>query len=165
MALLPAVCEELAFRGFMFGGLVRDGSPLRAVLVTSVVFGISHGVLQQSISATCMGLVLGWIAWKTGSVLPGMVIHLTSNALSVSISRLPELDFRGVELFIRSTSDGVEYQPMWTVIAGGISLCCFLYFTFVRSVPSVSINREPRPQENEERLAPDRIGLTLGPGR
>jgi len=133
MAILPAVCEELAYRGFMFGGLVRDGSPLRAVLVTSVVFGISHGVLQQSISATCMGLIIGWIAWRTGSVLPGMLIHLISNALSVSISRLPELDYRGVELFVRTTSDGVEYQPIWTVIAGCVAICCLFYFTLVRN--------------------------------
>jgi sodium transport system permease protein len=38
MALLPAICEELAYRGFMFGGLVQENSPLRAILITSVVF-------------------------------------------------------------------------------------------------------------------------------
>jgi len=145
MAVLPAVCEELAFRGFMFGGLVRQGSPLRAILVTSVAFGISHGVLQQSISATTMGLILGWIALRTGSVLPCMLIHVTNNALSVSLGRVAELDYRGLELFIRTTADGPEYQPMWTIIAGCIALCCMLYFTFQRSQTSGEKQHEFAP--------------------
>ncbi len=62
MALLPAICEELAFRGFIFGGLVREHGRLRAIIVTAIMFGVSHGVLQQSIAATIMGLLLGWIA-------------------------------------------------------------------------------------------------------
>ncbi len=130
MAVLPAICEELAYRGFMFGGLIRESTPLRAILVTSVIFGISHGVLQQSITATCMGMILGWIAFRTGSVLPGMLIHVTSNALSVSLSRVADLDYRGIEFFIRSASDGVEYQPIWTVVAGCLVMCCLLYFKF-----------------------------------
>ncbi len=133
MAVLPAICEELAYRGFMFGGLERDGSPVRAILVTSIVFGISHGVLQQSISATCMGMLLGWVSLRTGSVLPGMLIHVTNNALSVSLGRIAELNYRGLDLFVRVTADGPEYQPIWTVIAGCVAICCLLYFTFQSS--------------------------------
>ena len=133
MAVLPAICEELAYRGFMFGGLVRDGSPTRAIVITSVVFGISHGVLQQSISATAMGLILGWVALRTHSVLPGMLIHVTNNALSVSLGRIAELEYSGVKLFVQNTAEGVAYQPIWTVIAGCIALCCLLYFTFQNS--------------------------------
>jgi len=132
MAVLPGVCEELAYRGFMFGGLAREGSPVRAIMITAVVFGISHGVLQQSISATCMGLILGWIAWQTGSVIPGILVHATSNALSLSMSRIADLDIRGLNLFIRTASDGVEYQPIWTMIAGCLAICCLIYFGFCR---------------------------------
>ena len=63
---------------------------LRAVVITALMFGISHGVLQQSIAATIMGLLLGWIALRTGSVLPGILIHFTNNALSVSLERIAE---------------------------------------------------------------------------
>jgi sodium transport system permease protein len=48
MALLPACCEEIAFRGFIFGGLLRQNGVLRAILVSAVFFGLTHGLLQQS---------------------------------------------------------------------------------------------------------------------
>lgn len=129
MAVVPAVCEELAFRGFIFGGLLRNGGRLRAVLVTAVLFGISHGILQQSITATVMGLMLGWIALRTGSVLPGMLIHFTNNALSVSLARIAENQWEGASIFLTSSEVGdPSYQPMWIVVSMAIAITCFLYF-------------------------------------
>ena len=75
LAVVPAICEELAFRGFIFGGLVRERGRMRAVLVTAIMFGVSHGVLQQSIAASVMGILLGYMALKTGSVLPGILFR------------------------------------------------------------------------------------------
>ncbi|TWU24103.1 ABC-2 family transporter protein [Novipirellula galeiformis] len=134
MALVPSICEELAFRGFIFGGLERQGGRLRAVVVTAVLFGISHGVLQQSIAATVMGLMLGWIALRTGSVLPGILIHFTNNALSVSLERIVDSGWGGASIFLRTTEQGPEYQPFWIVISMGVAVTCMLYFGSLRSV-------------------------------
>jgi len=129
MAIVPAVCEELAFRGFIFGGLLRNGGRLRAVLVTAVLFGISHGILQQSIAATVMGVMLGWIALRTGSVLPGILIHFISNGLSVSLARIAESPWEGSSIFLTSAEAGDPgYQPMWIVVSMAIAITCLLYF-------------------------------------
>ncbi len=133
MAFIPAVCEELAFRGFIFGGLVRDGGWPRAIVVTALMFGISHGFLQQSIAASCMGALLGWISFRTGSVLPCILLHFTNNALSVSMSRLAESGIPGIELLITSTQDGPTYQPLWFLLSSGLAMTCLLYFATVRS--------------------------------
>ncbi len=132
MAVVPAVCEELAFRGFIFGGLVRQKGRLRAVVVTAVMFGVSHGVLQQSIAATLMGLLLGWIALRTGSVLPGILIHFTNNALSVSLERIANSSWQGADLFLTTSESGTAYQPMWIVTSIGIAITCMLYFGTLR---------------------------------
>lgn len=126
MAALPAVCEELAFRGFIFGGLVRNNSPVRAVLVTAFMFGISHGILQQSISASIMGVLLGWVALRTGSVLPGILIHFGNNALSVSINRIAELNLPMLSELIQLdvATGSAEYHLFWTVCAAFVSVCC-----------------------------------------
>lgn len=133
LAVVPAICEELAFRGFMFSGLVRDNGRLRAVVVTAVLFGMSHGVLQQSIAATFMGVLLGWIALRTGSVLPGLLIHLTNNALSVSLGRLAASDASWVRYFIDTTGDQPGYHLVWVLMASCIAVTCLLYFSVVRS--------------------------------
>ena len=58
-AAVPAVCEELAFRGFILSGCRNLGSNWRAILVSAIFFGLTHGFLQQSINACLLGIVLG----------------------------------------------------------------------------------------------------------
>ncbi len=124
MAVVPAICEELAFRGFIFGGLVRGRHAVRAVLVTAIMFGVSHGVLQQSISATIMGVLLGWISLRTGSVLPTILIHVVNNSLSVSMDRLLGLEWPLLERLIRITDAGPSYHPAWTIgCVVGVGIC------------------------------------------
>jgi sodium transport system permease protein len=87
IALVPAVCEELAFRGFLLTGFRRKGGDMTAILLASVFFGVTHGMLQQSIFAAVIGVVIGIIAIRTGSILPGIAFHFTNNAIVVITSR------------------------------------------------------------------------------
>ncbi len=84
LALTPAICEELAFRGFILSGLRHMGSKWGAIVISSLLFGVTHGILQQSISATLVGIVIGYVAVQTGSLLPGIAFHLVYNALGLS---------------------------------------------------------------------------------
>lgn len=83
LALLPAICEELAFRGFILNGLRRTGHKWGAILVTSALFGVVHMLLQQSLSAFLIGIVIGYVAVKTNSIWPAMLFHFTHNGLAV----------------------------------------------------------------------------------
>jgi sodium transport system permease protein len=158
MALVPSICEELAFRGFIFGGLVRGRGRLRAVVITALMFGISHGVLQQSIAATVMGLLLGWIALRTGSVLPGILVHFTNNALSVSLERITAGQWEGSVMFVTSSQTGPAYQPMWIVMSIGIAISCLLYFATLSPRVDESeadhVDIDPRLPDPAAALAP-----------
>ncbi len=140
LAVIPAICEELAFRGFIFGGLIRQNGILRAILVTSFFFGLSHGVLQQSICASVMGLVLGLIAWRTGGVICGIVLHMTHNALTMTIARAgksPASLPKPLDWILQSTTDGgLGYSDVWVVVSILISALCLGWFCFrpVRSL-------------------------------
>lgn len=83
LAILPALCEEIAYRGFVLSGLRHLGSKGMAIFVTSVFFGVVHGILQQSINACLLGMVLGYIAVQTGSILPCMIFHSLHNSLQL----------------------------------------------------------------------------------
>ncbi|MHB8957212.1 MAG: ABC transporter permease subunit/CPBP intramembrane protease [Pirellulaceae bacterium] len=84
LALTPAICEELAFRGFILSGLRHLGSKWGAIAISSVLFGVTHGILQQSISATFVGLIIGYIVVQTGSLWPGIAFHLVYNSLALA---------------------------------------------------------------------------------
>ena len=88
IAVVPAICEELAFRGFVLSGFRRLGHKWRAIIYTSVFFGLAHGILQQSLIACLLGVVLGFLAAQCGSILPGMVFHCVHNGLALANSRV-----------------------------------------------------------------------------
>ncbi len=95
-AFLPAICEEIAFRGVLLGGLLPRRQTagrtdyegiVEAIVVSAVFFGITHGILQQSINATVLGCVLGAIAVRAGSLYPCIAYHFTHNAITTVVTR------------------------------------------------------------------------------
>jgi sodium transport system permease protein len=88
IALAPAVCEELAFRGFILSGFMSLGHKWRAIVYASLLFGLTHGILQQSLLATLTGVVLGYLAVQTGSIFPGVAFHLVHNTMVIAVSRI-----------------------------------------------------------------------------
>ncbi len=90
IAVLPAFCEELAFRGFILSGLRHLGSKWWAIGLSAIFFGLVHGIIQQSLSAVVLGCLIGYIAVQTGSLIPGMLFHMTYNSLGFATAHLPE---------------------------------------------------------------------------
>jgi len=95
VALVPAICEELAFRGFILSGLRHLGHKWWAIALSSVMFGITHSMLHQSLVASVAGAVIGYIAVQTGSIFPGMLFHFTHNALAVIAGQFHDSGFFG----------------------------------------------------------------------
>ena len=87
LAVVPAMCEEFFFRGYLLSALERSMSGTRAVVLSSILFGLFHLVaieqlhFERLVPSTCLGLVLGWVCLRSGSVLPGMLLHASHNAL------------------------------------------------------------------------------------
>lgn len=80
-AFLPAVCEEVAHRGM----LLRAYQPLgtwKAILISSLMFGLLHINIEQFFYATIIGLFLGLLTMMCNSIVPAMIIHFMNNALS-----------------------------------------------------------------------------------
>jgi len=79
VAVVAPIVEELTFRGLGFGLLSKYG--VRVALVgTAVLFGLVHGFLVALPLFVIVGLALGWLRMRSGSVYPGMVMHGLFNA-------------------------------------------------------------------------------------
>ncbi|TXT22111.1 MAG: hypothetical protein FD138_3725, partial [Planctomycetota bacterium] len=82
-AVAPGICEELAFRGFILTGFNRSGRNRVAIGLSALAFGAMHMIPQQVFNATLLGIVLGLIALRSNSLLPGVVFHFMFNSLAV----------------------------------------------------------------------------------
>ncbi|MCA9039438.1 MAG: ABC transporter permease subunit [Planctomycetaceae bacterium] len=82
-AVAPAICEELAFRGFILSGLAHHGRLGIAIVFSSLAFGLMHMIPQQVFNASLLGLVLGLLCLRSHSLLPGVLFHFVNNAIEV----------------------------------------------------------------------------------
>jgi ABC-2 type transport system permease protein/sodium transport system permease protein len=87
LGIVPAVCEEFFFRGYLLSSLRNSMSATRAILLSSILFGLFHLVatdrlhFERLVPSTALGLALGWLCVRCGSALPGMLLHAVHNSL------------------------------------------------------------------------------------
>lgn len=78
--ILVPITEEIAFRGILVGGMLRMRlKPWLAILLPALVFGLAHGTYTQFVGTTIFGIICGWLYWRTRSLLPGILVHITNN--------------------------------------------------------------------------------------
>jgi sodium transport system permease protein len=131
IAVLPAFCEEFAFRGFILSGLRHIGQKWWAIGLSAVFFGIAHTVVQQSIAAAALGLVLGYLAVQTGSLVPCILFHFTYNAVMFASVQLAEQADRWPALkpLIQQEATGeILYRWPVVVVAGVLAAGLFAWF-------------------------------------
>lgn len=88
-AFFPAFFEELALRGFALSILRRHGD-IFGVISSAIIFGFMHANFDQIVFAFLVGLVLGFITVKTGSIWPAITVHFINNLNSVIFSYFSE---------------------------------------------------------------------------
>lgn len=91
IVILSPVIEELFFRGAIQGYLLRTwGKPTLAIVISSLIFGAIHGNPVQIPFAFITGLALGWVYYRTGSLIPGILMHFVNNGTSVLLFHLSD---------------------------------------------------------------------------
>ncbi len=98
MSVLPAICEELIYRGFLLRGVSEFGK-VGAVVVSSFAFGMIHATVQQIPFAFLIGLFLGYITLRFKSLVLPVILHFINNFISCLILVLQSyLDVELVEI-------------------------------------------------------------------
>lgn len=119
LAVVPALVEELFFRGYLFASF-RSASKHAGTVVglTAVLFALFHLLVTDSLaierlpSSLLLGLILGVLAWKSASIWPGVVMHVLHNGTIVLLGYYqPWLESAGW------VTPGAEHLP-WQVLAG-----------------------------------------------
>lgn len=83
IALLAPILEEMLFRGAIEGRLLQQWTnPWIGIMVSSLIFGVIHMNPAQIPFAFLMGMMFGWLYYRTGSLLPGIVGHVLNNSIA-----------------------------------------------------------------------------------
>lgn len=97
-AVLPGICEEFLHRGVLLNGLIKQVGVRRAILWSSLLFGLMHMNVGQFFYASILGWFMGVTALATGSLWGSIIIHFTNNALATYMSFGKELQLPGTNL-------------------------------------------------------------------
>lgn len=81
--IFAPIGEEICFRGIILGGLLKTRCRTWiAILISALVFASFHGFGANFVTAMLFGILVGWLYWRTGSIIPGIIIHITNNSLT-----------------------------------------------------------------------------------
>lgn len=123
-AILPAICEEFACRGFILSGMRHIGHKWAAIAISAIFFGLMHGILQQSIPATIFGLMIGFLAVQSRSLFPAILFHATHNSLvfaqgMITTETIEENPWLKVLVTAATEMPGeARYQPIFVFLCG-----------------------------------------------
>ena len=112
-ALLPALCEELAFRGCILSGLGQRFSGRQAVLISALLFAFAHAEVVRFLPTFILGLLLGALVWQSGSLWPAVIAHAVHNTLSLLAAQAAD------------SSSGSSLMPLleWLYSPWGLVVC------------------------------------------
>lgn len=119
IALAPAVCEEMLFRGMILQSMKARYRIPTAIGITALMFGIYHMSLVKLIPTGLLGLVLCYMAYKADSIYPAMLMHFLNNAFSVLISCYPEKMKTVFPVFYR---EALQFSDVMLLLGAGLIL-------------------------------------------
>jgi len=116
MGIIPALTEELFFRGLVLDGLKSNYSKRKAIIISALLFGIIHLNPWQFYSGFIFGLIAAWICIETNSILLCVFIHFFNNTLYTIVVKYRE--FIPIKGFNSNFSPLAEFQPLWFDLSG-----------------------------------------------
>jgi membrane protease YdiL (CAAX protease family) len=134
--LVAPILEETIFRGIILNGLLKKYSPETGIVVSAAIFAAIHLNPWQAIPAFLGGLLMGWMYWKTRSIIPGMILHFANNLFSTIL---------GVVYKDADTIKQLVSTPIYIVLYLGCAAILFGGWIFLEKY----FEDNPLPQDDE----------------
>lgn len=92
VSVFAPLFEEWLCRGLVLRGLLQKTNPISAILVSAAFFAILHMNPWQALAAFVLGVLFGYVYYKTGSLKLTMLMHCVNNTMAVVLSKMPSLE-------------------------------------------------------------------------
>ena len=152
IAIMAPLVEEMLFRGAIQGYMLRKGmKPLHAILIASAIFGIVHMNPIQIPFAFAIGMIFGWLYYRTGSVVPGIVGHFINNSIAciqIATSTKEELN--------TTTIEWLGTGPTYALFALSLIVMIGMFLYLKKRLPAApdytSLSCHPKQREGSENI-------------
>lgn len=132
IALTGPIAEEMLFRGAIEGFFLRKGiKPIVAIVVSAIIFGVIHANPAQIFFAFILGLIFGWMYYRTGSILPSIVGHVLNNTVSVSVMATSP-----IEDMSKTTAESIGMTATWFLLIACIAIAILSFVYLRKTLPS-----------------------------
>lgn len=126
IAVMPAIGEELLFRGLVFGSMRQKYKVAWAIFLSALFFGAYHTNLVKLIPTGLLGACFAYIVYKSGSIFISMFLHFTNNFLSVIAMKYPETMEKVLPFMVKEELSTIELMIMLVLgivfVAAGLFL-------------------------------------------
>ena len=136
VSVLAPLLEEAMFRGAMQGYMMRRFNPWVGIVVAALVFGVFHMNPVQIMYATLLGVVFGWIYYRTRSLMSVIVGHVLNNSIATAVMLL--FPASEVEQVPATQPTSVEFCFEVMTFMGFVALSLLLAVKLHRMLPPVS---------------------------
>jgi len=136
IAVTPAICEEILFRGYFQRTLERK-TGMKSFIITGILFGLFHMQPLTLISLSMLGILLSYFYYRSQSILPSSAAHFTNNFLAILLLFLKQKG-RANNTFENNISIG------WVILSLLISAGLFLIYLKITKVKPVHVIEDGR---------------------
>lgn len=121
LAVVPGFCEELLFRGYAQRQFERALGVSGGIVLSGTLFGLYHLRLTQVLPLSVLGIYLAYLTWRTGSLVPAILVHFLNNAVSVGVGRYLEASPAYSVSLLEDLSVPTPLVGLALVVFGGIA--------------------------------------------
>jgi len=145
LALTPAICEEVLFRGYIQRQAERSLGAWGGILFSGVIFGFYHLRLTQAIPLSLLGIFMAWLTWQTRSLWPAILVHLINNSFAAVLGKIAANSETGTDM--------EEFTfPWWVIVVAALVLAGSVKMLMARA---------PRAHSSPDGTAADSVEQTL----
>lgn len=128
VAVIPAVCEEVLFRGYILRAFEKSWGIIAAIIVSGLFFGLFHLQIGNLLPLATLGMILALMTWLSGSIWPAVVAHFINNGAAVVVGiNLPELFFQDITI--------ENLPPVWLLV---LSVLLTFLITYTMLKPNIA---------------------------
>ena len=120
LAVLPAIAEEVLFRGILLNGAQSGTGSILAIVFSGLCFSLYHGSVEQTIYQFICGCLFAFLAVRSHSIAPSIVIHFLNNAIIIILCACGLADMQTGELLIPAAAQIVLTVLSALSLVGGI---------------------------------------------